>query len=134
MLQQRRCLTGMTNGLPINLPLSSAAATIHTFDNPPTGDQSGRPVLHQLALWIQNTSDTEVLRAQVEFDPADGSASILMEVQVQFGEIVKVFDDTVFGGQQAAPEGAGTLKVGYVAASGFSTQGTAWGWFVATQG
>lgn len=124
----------MTNGLPIALPASASAAVIHTFDIPPTGNQDGRPYLDQLSLWVANSDAANPVAAVVTFVPADGSASIATTFAVAARSVGQVFNETVFGGAQSAPEGGGTLTIGYTVGGGLSTTAIAWGWFVRTQG
>lgn len=132
MDQQRRCLTGMTNGLPITVPVNGVApaAVIHTLDTGSANDANGRPFLDVVTLFVCNLDDTSDAEVQIF---ADGSPVAFALVPP--GEIWTVFNETPLGGVLSAASGGGaTITVLLGSGENLSSTATAWGWFVRTQG
>lgn len=124
----------MTNGAPLLIPQSpAAAATIHTFDAPATGDQNGRPGVDVVSLWINNVNGSEDAVVTVLF--MDGVTQLsAVEVTVDPGTIVQVFNETPFSGlANGAPSGM-TMQVLLKSGEQDSDTAFAFGWFVRTTG
>jgi hypothetical protein len=127
MEQQRRCLTGMTNGLPLAVPVTPTDVTIHTFGSDPT---SGLAPLDTVEMHLNNSDATNPARVNVIFQLASGGTLALLVVVAPLTS-VKVFDEDPFGGAQS---GTGAARIVLSLVGGLSTAVTAWGWFVRTRG
>ncbi len=130
MTQQRRTLSGMTNGLPIAIPGLPAPVTIHQLDAAPTGDNNGRPFLNDVSLFFQNSDAALPAQVQVTLIPPTG-ATVTFVVIVAAGTTVQLFDEQPLGGPASAPNGGALIRVGLNVGVGLSTLANAWGWFVA---
>lgn len=127
MDQQRRCLTGMTNGIPLTVPVAPAEAVIHTFGSDPT---SGLAPLDVVEMHVSNSDAATAARVNVVFRLPSGATIPLLFV-VAPGAAVKMFDEDAFGGPLS---GLGGTQLVLSLVAGFSTAATAWGWFVRTRG
>lgn len=126
MDQQRRVLTGMTNGLPIDVPAPGAPAVIHTLDVGTAQDQNGRPYLDAVTLFVANGAAALAGIVTVTV------GAITMNLSVPAGTIVNVFDETAFGGALAAAGGGGATITVVTEAGSASSAMVAWGWFTRT--
>lgn len=125
----------MLNGIPLPVPLSPAApSTIHTLDAATTiNDGTGRPYMDVLSLYLQNSEATNPAIVDVVFNPP-GGAPVTLSVSVPAGEVVRVFDETAFGGIPLGslanpPLGGASITVQLQAGVNLSVGATAWGWF-----
>lgn len=129
MQQQRRCLLGMTNGLPIAVPVAPATAIIHTL---PATTQSGEAQLDVVEMHVHNVDDTNPARVNVAFLLPSG-AFVSLTYVVPVNSSVKIFNEEPFGGPLSGLGGT-QIVLQLNAAAQLSATANAWGWFVRTRG
>lgn len=128
MDQQRRCLNGMTNGIPVEVPIAPAAPiVIHTL---PADQNTGLAFLDVISLVLQNTDDTDNARVNIAFTPPGGVAVTQTYLVLPMTSI-NVLDEDPFGGPQSGLGGA-TISLQVDAAGSNAVR--AWGWFVRSRG
>lgn len=130
MQQQRRCLTGMTNGLPVSVPAAPNFATIHTFAASGT---AGLAELDVVELHLHNYDTTAPARVNVAFVSPSNALLLSLTYEVLAGSSVKVFSEDVFGGALSGL-GGNKIVLSYTAGQELSASVNAWGWFFRSRG
>lgn len=130
MQQQRRCLTGMTNGLPLAVPSTKDDfVVIHTLA---ASSNAGLAELDVVEMHLHNASKDD-LTVTVAFLSPTNVAMMTLTYAVPSRTSVKVFDEDAFGGPLS---GLGGNKIA-LSASGREQEEpavTAWGWFFRSRG
>lgn len=126
----------MTNGLPVAVPVSPAAAyAIHQLDlAPTTNDANGRPYSDVVTLELLNGDTTNPASVIVTLTPP-GGAAVTLTVDVPAGEKVRLFDETALGGTPLGligtpPQSGAVIALQLAAGAELSANVRAWGWFV----
>lgn len=130
MQQQRRCLTGMANGLPVAVPVRADSVTIHTLAASGT---SGLAELDVLDLYLHNSDDTNGATVEVSFVSPTNAPLLSLIVAVAPGATVRVFDEDAFGGPLSGL-GGNKITLSFIPAEAQESSVSAWGWFFRSRG
>ena len=130
MEQQRRCLTGMANGLPVAAVAGPNFTVLHTLAASST---AGLAELDVVELYVHNANPADPAQVNVAFVTPANAALTFLTYEVPAGSSVKVFDEDAFGGPLSGL-GGNKIVVNYNVGEGLSTDVSAWGWFVRTRG
>jgi len=130
MKQQRRCLTGMVNGLPVAAVAAPNSIVLHTLAASST---TGLAELDVVELYVHNADPLALAEVNVAFVTPANVVLTSLVCKVAAGSSVKVFDEDAFGGPLSGL-GGNKIVVSYNAGEELSATVSAWGWFVRTRG
>ena len=130
MQQQRRCLTGMANGLPVAVPARADSVVIHTFA---TSSNSGLAELDVVNLYLHNGDETLSAKVEVSFLSPANAPLLSLIVAVAPGTSLRVFDEDAFGGPLSGL-GGNKIALSFVPSEGEESSVSAWGWFFRSRG
>lgn len=132
MDQQKKCLSGMVNGLPVAIPVNPAPGVIlHTL---PASSSSGLAFLDQIEIFATNNDDTLPARVDLAFVAANGATLLALQTfTIPPLTRQRLLAETPFGGPQSGLGGA-TIRLQLRANVALSANATAWGWVFTSRG
>lgn len=131
MDQQKKCLSGMANGLPVAVPVSPAnPLVIHTL---PAAAKAGEAFLDQFELFLANNDPVLPARLSLTFVSPSNVVLATQTYDIPSGAKEQIIEETPFGGAQSGLGGA-TIRVQLAAGAGLSAAATAWGWVFTSRG